>query len=256
MKKIKYPIVTFLVLIGVWQLGIVLSGINIALFPSPKMVVIALKELITNGLPGSSQKVLLHQHILISIGRFLTGYILAAITAILLGLFLGLHPKVFAYINPLFQLIRPVAPVAFMPFIVLLFGIGNVPAIVIIFIAGFFPIVLSVVSATVQVNPVYKMVALNYELSKTKTAFTVILPSILPQVVNSLHLAIGTTWIFLVSGEMVGAQSGLGFLIMDAKNCIRMDSLLATILVIGVIGLLLDEIVKIIEKSLGIQKEG
>lgn len=250
MKKGKETIISFLVLIGVWQLYSNYSGQNTALFPSPAMVLKALKELWTVGLMGSTSHMTLLSHIIVSLGRFFTGYLCAVTSAILLGLFFGCLPKAFSYINPIIQIIRPVAPVAFMPFIVLWFGIGNIPAVVIIFIAGFFPVFLSTVHAVQQVEPVYLKVAKNFGLSRLAIVFRVILPAIFLHIMNSLRLALGTSWIFLVSGEMVGAQSGLGFLIMDSKNCIRMDSLLATILVIGMIGFTLDAAMRAMEHGL------
>lgn len=167
---------------------------------------------------------------------------------ILLGLLLGSFPRVFTFINPILQIIRPIAPVAFMPFIVFWFGIGDVPAIVIIFIAGFFPILLSVVSAVQNVDKIYYKIADSFGVNKVKTLFCIIFPAIFTQISNALRLALGTSWIFLVSGEMVGSQSGLGFLIMDTKNCMRFDSLLATMLTIGVIGFILDGFLRIAEK--------
>ena len=134
-----------------------------------------------------------------------------------------------------------------MPFIVLWFGIGNIPAIVIIFIAGFFPIVLSTASAIQNLDPIYHKVAQNFGLKKGIYVIKIALPAALTQIITSLRLALGTSWIFLVSGEMVGSQSGLGFLVMDSKNCLRPDALLAVIIVIGVIGLLLDTLIRLIE---------
>lgn len=247
MKKWKETVISFAVVLIIWQLYSSFSGQNTALFPTPVMVLDAMKELFTVGLKGSTSGMTLVGHIGVSLARFFTGYLIAVVSAVLLGLFFGCVPKAFDFINPLIQIIRPVAPVAFMPFIVLWFGIGNVPAIVIIFIAGFFPVFLSTVSAVMHVDPVYLKVSKNFGLSPLATVFQVIFPAIFSQIANSLRLALGTSWIFLVSGEMVGAQSGLGFLIMDTKNCIRMDSLVATILVIGVIGFLLDSLMKELE---------
>ncbi len=248
--KAKYAIVSLFGIIIIWQMICMVTQINPALFPTPKMVWDAFAQLVVSGLPGSTSKMALSAHIIVSLQRFLIGYLLSVLTAVLFGLLLGCIPNIFAYINPIIQIIRPVAPVAFLPFIVLMFGIGNIPAIVIIFIAGFFPILLSTVSAVANVDEVFLKVAKNYGLSRVETVFKVIFPGIFHQVVNSVHLALGTAWIFLVSGEMVGTQSGLGFLIMDTKNCIRMDSLVAVIITIGVIGFILDEIIKSVEKLL------
>lgn len=224
------------------------GGVNEALFPPPLKVANAWKELFVTGLPGSTSDVTLLEHIQISLIRFFTGYIIAAISATFLGLVLGSCPKIFAFINPIVQLIRPIAPVAFMPFIVFWFGIGDLPAIVIIFIAGFFPILLSTVSAVGNVDSVYYKVAKTFGVGKIKTTFCIVFPAIFTQIMNTLRLALGTSWIFMVSGEMVGAQSGLGFLVMDTKNCLRFDSLIAVIITIGLIGFLLDSLVRLLER--------
>lgn len=251
LKAIKKVILSFCGLIIIWQIIILAGDFNSVLFPAPKAVLEAFKELFSVGLTGSSSAAPLLVHIKASMGRFLIGYLSAAVLGVVLGIILGWFPKAFAYVNPIIQLIRPIAPVAWLPFIVLWIGIGNIPAIAIIFIAGFFPILLSSVRAVQDVDPVYLKVAANFNLSQWQTVKKIVFPEAFPSIAGSLHLAISTCWIFLVSGEMVGAQSGLGFLIMDAKNCIRADALLATMVVIGVIGLLLDFLIGIAEKQIG-----
>ena len=244
MKKIlsiKNVIVSLAILILIWQILFSVSSYNKALFPSPKMAFDALLEMIENGR--------LFENIKTSMYRFAVGYSISVVSAVVLGLILGRIPKVFQYVNPALQLLRPISPTAWMPFIVLLFGIGDVPAIVIIFIAAFFPVLLSTVSAVGNIDPIYLKVSKNFGIKQPALTWKVIFPAAFPQIANGIHLALGTAWIFLVAGEMVGAQSGLGYQIIDARNNIRADILLATILVIGVIGILLDGILKIIEKA-------
>ena len=243
MKKLlslKNVIISVSILILIWQLLFSVSSYDKALFPSPKMAFYALVELIENGK--------LFENIRTSMYRFVTGYFSSVIVAVVLGLILGRVPKLFQYINPAVQLLRPISPTAWMPFIVLLFGIGDVPAIVIIFIAAFFPVLLSTVSAVGNIDPVYLKVSKNFGIRQPALTWKVIFPAAFPQIANGIHLALGTAWIFLVAGEMVGAQSGLGYQIIDARNNIRADILLATILVIGIIGILLDGLLKLIEK--------
>ena len=243
MKKLlslKNVIISVAILILIWQLLFSVSSYDKALFPSPKMAFDALVELIENGK--------LFENIRTSMYRFVTGYFSSVIVAVVLGLILGRIPKLFQYINPAVQLLRPISPTAWMPFIVLLFGIGDVPAIVIIFIAAFFPVLLSTVSAVGNIDPVYLKVSKNFGIRQPALTWKVIFPAAFPQIANGIHLALGTAWIFLVAGEMVGAQSGLGYQIIDARNNIRADILLATILVIGIIGILLDGLLKLVEK--------
>lgn len=251
LKTVKHIVISLLAFVLIWQSAIILGNFNETLFPSPYRVATAFKELFTEGLQGSSSKAVLLIHLKDSMLRFTAGYLLAAAFGIVLGLLLGWFPKIYAYVNPVLQLLRPIAPVAWLPFFVLWIGIGDAPAIAIIFIAGFFPILLSTVTAVRNIEPVYLKVAKNFGLSQFHTIVKIVFPAAFPQISNSLHMALGTCWIFLVSGEMVGAQSGLGFLIMDAKNCIRADALLAAMLSIGVVGLLLDIAIGLLEKWVG-----
>ena len=245
MKKIlslKNVVISIAILIGIWQIAYTFSGYSDALFPSPYQSLLALIEMIKDGS--------LLENIKTSMYRFLSGYVTSVVSAVLLGLILGRFPSVFKYVNPAVQLLRPISPTAWMPFIVLLFGIGDTPAIVIIFIAAFFPVLLSTVSAVGNIDPIYFKVAKNFGIRQPQLTWKFILPAAFPQIANGIHLAIGTSWIFLVAGEMVGAQSGLGYQIIDARNNIRADILLATIVVIGVIGIILDGLLKFIENRI------
>ena len=245
MKKllsIKNIIISIAALLLVWEILFLCSSYSKALFPSPLMAFYALIEMIRSGT--------LLSNIGTSMYRFAAGYFSAVAAAVILGLILGRLPKVFQYINPVVQLLRPISPTAWMPFVVLLFGIGDIPAIVIIFIAAFFPVLLSTVSAVGNIDPIYLKVAKNFEISGSAATWKVIFPAVFPQIANGIHLALGSAWIFLVAGEMVGAQSGLGYQIIDARNNIRADILLATIFVIGVIGILLDSLLKSAEKRI------
>ncbi len=245
MKKLlsaKNVIISILILIGIWQLAFVISDYSEALFPSPLMALQALIEMIKDGT--------LLDSIAASMYRFAIGYGLSVIVAVILGLILGSLPRVFKYVDPALQLLRPISPTAWMPFVVLLFGIGDLPAIVIIFIAAFFPVLLSTVSAVSKINDIYFRVSDNFGIKQPALMWKVILPAAFPQIANAIHLALGSAWIFLVAGEMVGAQSGLGYQIIDARNNIRADILLATILVIGLIGLLLDFLIGLLEKRI------
>lgn len=239
-KKLSPIGIAFVIVIVVWQLISTLGGHNQALFPPPLKVWEALTEIIANGS--------LFEHIGISFYRFFTGYLLAVVVAVIVGLIVGRLPAVWSVLDPIVQVLRPVSPIAWSPFIVLWFGIGNMPAIVIIFIAAFFPVLLSTVSAVRKVDKTYLRIAANFELSQLELMKKIILPASFPMIANGLHMALGSAWIFLVAGEMVGAQSGLGFLIVDARNALSLDLVMAGIIVIGVIGLLLDKGIHLFER--------
>ncbi len=240
--SIKYVVVSIVILVALWQFAFTISDYSEALFPSPFMAFQALVEMIADGTLIASIKA--------SMYRFIIGYGLSVIIAVFLGLILGSLPRVFNYVNPTLQLLRPISPTAWMPFVVLLFGIGDLPAIVIIFIAAFFPVLLSTVAAVSKIDDIYFRVSDNFGIKQPALMWKVILPAAFPGIANAIHLALGSAWIFLVAGEMVGAQSGLGYQIIDARNNIRADILLATILVIGLIGLLLDFLIGLAEKRI------
>ncbi|MDE6034580.1 MAG: ABC transporter permease [Ruminococcus sp.] len=241
-KSVINVLISFAILIVLWQLIYTVGGFSKALFPSPYDALIALKELFTE------ESVL--TDIGASMARFATGYISSIICAVLLGLVLGRLPKVFQYINPVIQLLRPISPMAWLPFIVLWFGIGDIPAVVIIFIAAFFPVLLSTVSAVGKIDPIYMKVSKSFGIKQPQLMWKIIFPASFPQIANSIHLALGTAWVFLVAGEMVGSQSGLGYLIIDSRNNLRADTLMAVIIIIGIIGLLLDTILGLLEKQI------
>lgn len=241
MKSVIYSILSFAIAILVWQIIVWSGEFSPALFPSPLHVAKAFGEIISDGTLASG--------ITASLYRFVIGYVVAAVSGVAFGILLGMNNILFRLANPVIQVIRPIAPVAWMPFIVLLIGIGDAPAIVIIFLAGFFPVLLTTAGAVHKVDDVYLKVAANYGISRSRTIFQIILPAIFPQIANSLHIALGSAWIFLVSGEMVGTQSGLGYMIIDARNNMRTDILIATMIVIGIIGFLLDLLIGRFEKQ-------
>lgn len=242
-KKLMNFGIGMAILVIIWQAVIWLGGYQEALFPSPLSVGKAIIDLIIDGI--------IFVHLQVSLGRFAAGYLMAVIPAILLGMFLGRSPRVWQVIDPIVQVLRPVAPVAWSPFIVLWFGIGNMPAIAIIFIAAFFPVLLSTVAGVKKINPSYLKIAENLEIRNWELMYKFIFPAAFPAVVSGLRLALGTAWIFLVAGEMIGAQSGLGFLIVDSRNTLNLDYVLAGIIFIGVSGFLLDRMISVLERWVG-----
>lgn len=240
MKKYTYIPGAVLIVWVVWELVALIGGWNEALFPTPGKVFWGFGELISDGV--------LLKDIIDSLIRFIIGYGVAVFIAIFLGLFLGWYQGIWNYINPIVQLMRPISPTAWLPFIVLFFGIGEMPALVVVFIAAFFPVLLSTVAAVQGIEPVYLKVAANFGIKQPALLFKIILPAVFPRIATGLHLAMGTAWVFLVVGEMVGAQTGLGFLIIDMRNNLRADLLMVTIITIGAVGLILDWLITLGER--------
>lgn len=242
-RKIINIFIGLSLVLVVWE-GLILTGkYESALLPSPIIVLQAISDLVVSGL--------LFTHIKVSLIRFFYGYVSAVILAIGFGLILGWFEKTGDLVDPIFQVLRPISPIAWFPFIVLLLGIGDIPAIVIIAIAAFFPVLLTTISAVKKIDKTYLKVAKNFGIKQPYILTKIVFPAVFPSIVNGLHIAIGTAWVFLVAGEMVGAQSGLGYLIIDARNALRVDLLLAGIISIGLLGLLLDKLILVFEKRVG-----
>ncbi|MFH7321590.1 ABC transporter permease [Desulfurivibrio sp. D14AmB] len=214
---------------------------NEYLLPGPYLVLLGLVEVWGSGL--------LPEHIVVSLFRFGVAYLLAVLLAVPLGLILGWFTRLHRALDPLIQLLRPISPVAWFPLAVLWFRIGDLPAIFIIFIASFFPILLSTIAAVRSVDPTYIKVALNFGSSQASLLCKVVIPAAFPYIAVGLHIALGVGWIHLVAGEMLGAQSGLGYFILDARNFLRTDLVIVGMLLVGALGLLLDRLMAAAEKK-------
>jgi NitT/TauT family transport system permease protein len=200
------------------------------LFPTPLEVGKAIIQLAKSGA--------ILKHSFSSLIRVFSGFILAAVLAIPLGLFIGTNKILKAAINPPMQFIRTISPIAWIPLAILWFGIGEAPAIFIIFIT------------TVQnTDPILIKVAKNLGASNETLMRNVIFPAILPYIFIALRIAVGIGWVVIVAAEMVGMSSGLGFMILDARNFLRTDIVIAGMIVIGCIGFLIDLAFGLIEKK-------
>jgi NitT/TauT family transport system permease protein len=168
------------------------------------------------------------------------GYVGAVVLAVPLGLVVGRSTPVRAAAMPWVNFFRSLSPIAWIPFAIIWFGIGDPPAIFIIFLATFFQVVLATAAAVATVPQVYYRVAHELGLEGTRVLYRVTLPAIMPQLVTSLRVAIGVAWMVVVAAEMIATQSGLGFLITDARNALRMDRVVVGMITIGSIGIGLD----------------
>lgn len=234
------PLLAVLLLLLFWE--VVARGYaNEYLLPGPYRVMQGLVEVWGSGM--------LPEHIAVSLFRFGVAYLLAVVLALPVGLILGWFTRLHRALDPLIQLLRPISPVAWFPLAVLWFKIGDLPAIFIIFIASFFPILLSTIAAVRNVDPTYIKVALNFGSSQWSLLHKVVVPAAFPYITVGLHIALGVGWIHLVAGEMLGAQSGLGYFILDARNFLRTDLVIVGMLLVGALGLLLDRLMAAAERK-------
>ncbi|MFT4649397.1 MAG: NitT/TauT family transport system permease protein [Planctomycetota bacterium] len=233
------PIGVTLLGLAFWQLACVASGSQT--FPTPLQTAYAMVELIQVGrLMGD---------IVASLFRVTWGFLLAAAVAIPIGLMVGWSTLGFRALNPIIQGLRPISPIAWIPIAILWFGIGDGAGVFLIFLSSFFPIAVGTMAAVRNISQVHRRSALNFGLTGFELMRRVVLPAALPQIITSLRIALGVAWLVIVAAEMVGMNSGLGYLINDARNMgSRYDLVVATMIVIGLIGIVLDLLIRQLER--------
>ena len=226
-------------LLVAWDLAIRFG--HAPLLPGPWKVARAIGEL--------AQKGFLLKHVVASLFRVTWGYLLAVIVGVPLGIGLAWYRRGGLALAPLVEIVRPISALAWIPLAILWFGVGDRAAIFIIFIASVWPISVSAMSAVANVSWVHWNAGRNFGLSPNEIARRVLLPAILPRLLVGLRLALGIAWLVVVAAEMIAVNSGLGFLIIDARNAgNRYDLVVAGMVLIGTIGLVLDATMRRIER--------
>jgi NitT/TauT family transport system permease protein len=180
--------------------------------------------------------------IIASLFRVSAGFLLAAALGIPCGLLLGHSARGRQAFLPIVNFFRSLSPLAWIPFAILWLGIGDAPAIFLIFMAAFFPIVLSTTAAVAGIPSVFFRVARDLGMAGPRLLTGVTLPAIAPQVITTLRVVAGLSWLVVVAAEMIAGRDGLGFAVWDARNGLRIDLLAAEMLIIGVIGVALDRV--------------
>jgi NitT/TauT family transport system permease protein len=233
------PFLGIAIFVAAWQLAVTLT--NATLVPGPVAAVRAIGELARRGL--------LVKYIVASLFRVTWGYFSAAIIGIPLGVALGLWRNGELAVNPYLQILRPISPLAWIPIAILWFGVGDLSAIFLIFLASLFPLILTAMNAVHNIESVHLRAGSNFGLSRAQLVRTVVLPAILPQLVVGMRITLGIAWLVVVAAEMIAVNSGLGFLIIDARNAgNRYDLVVAGMILIGTIGVALDLLMRQAER--------
>jgi NitT/TauT family transport system permease protein len=238
-ERLFWPLLAFAVLLGLWHYLVSWSGTKV--FPAPMQVERGIVELFHKNVLGPD--------IANSLRRVAIGFGVAVMLGIPLGLSLGWYPAANQIVNPVMQILRPISPIAWIPVAIIFFGVGDKPAIFLIFLGAFFPIVVACVDGVSNVPSVFRRAGRNFGLSPRQLLAKVVFPAALPQIIVGLRLALGIAWLVVVAAEMVAVDSGLGYLVIDARNSgKRYDLVVAAMLIIGVIGLILDLIFRRMER--------
>jgi taurine transport system permease protein len=245
-SSVVISVITVVVLFVLWFLITNLGLIKPLFLPSPQAVWQQFHEYLT----GAANDKPLWQHFAASMGRVFLAFFLACITAIPVGIAMGMSRVARGIFDPPIEFYRPLPPLAYLPLIIIWFGIDEMPKVLLIYLACFAPLALAARSgmksaAQEQINAAYSMGA-----SYSQVIWHVILPSALPEILVGMRIAIGFGWTTLVAAEMVAANVGLGQMVLNASNFLRTDIVIMGIIVIGVVAYLFDMLMRWVERKL------
>jgi NitT/TauT family transport system permease protein len=175
-----------------------------------------------------------------SMYRVLVGFVVGAGLALPLGLAMGVSRAVYAWCNPLVQLLRPIPPIAYIPLSILWFGLGNPPAVFLIALGAFFPVLMNTIAGVRQVDSIYIRAARNLGAGRTTMFLRVILPAAVPYILTGMRIGIGTAFIVVIVAEMIAVNNGLGFRILEGREYFWSAKIIAGMITIGLLGLAID----------------
>jgi NitT/TauT family transport system permease protein len=251
-REVGVGLVVPAVVIAVWQLVAHKGWVNPQVLPSPLAVVTKWIEYL---LPLQARDVaggqswlgwalsgeLIHDS-LGSLYRVVVGFVIGGGLALPIGLSMGASTRVYAWLNPLVQLLRPIPPIAYIPLSILWFGLGNPPAVFLIALGAFFPVLMNTIAGVRQVDGIYLRAARNLGASGSTMFLRVILPAAVPYILSGVRIGIGTAFIVVIVSEMIAVNNGLGFRILEAREYFWSDKIIAGMITIGMIGLAIDVI--------------
>ena len=238
LRSIGVPIIGFLVILLFWQVltsGLLTdSGIVMAFQPRN-----AFRELVGFFVSG-----VIYSHIFASLERIGLGLVLAVAIGVPIGVIIGHYRTAERASSLAFQFIRMISPLSWMPIAIIAFGVGNNPVIFLIAIAAVWPMIINTAHGVSSLDQRWIRAARTLGANEWKLVRMVILPAIVPDMLTGLRLAVGLAWVILVPAEMLGVSDGLGYYILDTRDRFNYGELMAVILIIGVIGYALDQLIR------------
>jgi nitrate/nitrite transport system permease protein len=243
-RKIIAPIIAIAFFLIVWQILTISPDANL---PSPTKVIEQTWELIINPFfdKGATNKGLFWQ-IWASLQRVLQGFTLAAIVGISIGIIVGTNEFLFDALDPIFQILRTIPPLAWLPIALATFQQSNPSAIFVIFITSIWPIIINTIAGVQQIPQDYVNVSKVLQLSRKEYFIDVVFPATVPYIFTGLRIGVGLSWLAIVAAEMLIGGVGIGFFIWDAWNAANISQIIIALIYVGVVGLLLDKAIAFI----------
>ncbi|MEG0750715.1 MAG: ABC transporter permease [Oscillospiraceae bacterium] len=246
-KYLIISAISVLGFIGIWYLcTAVLQLMPAYLLPSPIKVFSTFIDKFTNPNPDNGTIIL---HLLSSLRVSLTGFLLGSIVGIPLGVLMAWYKNVDRLVRPIFNLIRPIPPIAWIPLMIIWLGIGLRAKSSVIFFAALIPCVINTYSGIKQTNQVHVWVGRVFGASNLEVLLKVAIPTALPQIFTGLKISLGSSWISLVAAEMLASTNGLGYMIQIGRTFARADIILVGMLTIGLVGAVMAWGISLLEKK-------
>lgn len=227
-----------LLLLGSWEFAAHVQWIDVRFFPAPSVIALKGWQLTASGE--------LWGHVWTSLQRLFWGFLVGGIPALLLGIAMGLYRPIKAAINPLINATYPIPKSAILPLILLIFGLGEASKIVMVALGVFYPVVINTIAGVQQIPKIYLDVGQNFRASRWDVFRTIAFPGALPSIVAGVKLGVGMGLILIVIAEMIGAESGLGYMIWNAWQILTVETMYVGLVVVALLGfaftLMLDEL--------------
>ena len=230
------------VLIILWEILSKKGIINQSIMPAPTRIIGTLKLMLSDGE--------LTTHLGVSAFRVVQGFGIGAVLGIIIGILMGLSQRIDGALKTMVGILRPIPIIAWVPLLILWMGIDEASKVTVIAIGSFWPILLNTIHGIKSVDEKYLEVAKILEKSKVETLIKIVFPAALPSIFTGIRLGIGTAWMSVVGAEMIAAATGIGYLIMYARELSQPDVMLVGVFSIGIIGLLIDFLVMQIQNKL------
>lgn len=243
-KKRRYRLLSGFILpviiIIIWQLIGSLGWVTKTVLPTPWEIILAAKNLAVSGVLFTNMKV--------SIIRAACGFVIGGGLGLALGTLVGLSAKSESLLDPTLQMVRTIPHLAITPLFILWFGLGEESKILLIGLGAFFPLYVNTFLGIRKVDAKLFEVARILEFSKWKQIKLLIVPSALPNILLGIRLSLGAAWLSLVVAELMGSTSGLGYMMMDARQFSNTDIVFVGIIIFAIVGKLTDSLVRLMEK--------
>ena len=231
-----------IIILVIWKLADIAGYIKPYAMPTPEKVLETAGNILRDGT--------LIAHIAASFLRVIEGFLIALILALIMGVGIGLSKKLEVFTEMTVQIIKPIPPIAWIPLAILWFGIGEFSKIFIIILGAFFPILLNVVDGIKNIDAKYLELGRVYEVPKAKFIRGVIFPGALPSIMTGVRIGLGNAWVCVVAAEMIAASKGVGYMLTDGRNLSKPELVILAMLIIGIIGKIMDDILKMISKKI------